>query len=395
MNVSMNVNNIMNQVPNNILLVNNQAVATDKNSFINMLAKMREGSDLQMIVQPIQSSTNLNIMEILTGNNLVDPMILNNSNVIDTESKEKSEIEKIQDNFMEMQNIYNFGSPVVINTPFQAGRLTDTTNYDYLQDEVAIKFKPLEGQQTINNNNYGSKPENSDILNVEVEAVGNLKALTKEDSNLNLSAEKLITEIEGHRDKLKNEIDFQAEMLTANRPLVEGQNKIVNISDESTELKQQVMSQVKDTIVFMAKEGPEPGSNVRNVTMELHPVSLGKVEIKMTYENNKLTVEIKALNEETQNIIASNVDELASILGKSSEAVNIVVKSPDSRYEHALYNYHNNNDNKGNDQNLNQDEQNNGHGRQKNNYYYNDDDSNEDDDTFSQLINLRNIKLNV
>ena len=386
MNVNMDVNNIMNQVPNNMFPVNNQVVA-DKNSFINMLAKMSG--------EPAVQSKNLNIMEILAGSSLLGPKNLTNTNDIETISEEKPELEKELKGLMELQNIYNFGSPIVINTPFQADRLMDTTNNDYFQGEVAFNFKPSEGQQTTDINNFLSKTEKSDILNVEVESDGNLKALSKESSNLNISAEKLITEIEGHRDKLKKGIDFQAEMLTTNKTLVEGQNKIINISDESTALKPQIMSQVKDTIVFMTKEGPEPGTNVRNVTMELHPVSLGKVEIKMTYENNKVTVEIKALNEETQNIIASKVDELASMLGKSSESVNIIVKSADSRYEHQLYNYHNNNDGKGNEQSLNQDEQNNGHGRHKNNYYYNEEDSNEDDDTFSQLINLRNIKLNV
>lgn len=411
MNVNTNVNNMMNQMPNNMFPVNNQPVAMDK-SFINMLAKMSGKSDAQMIAQPIQGSANLNIMEILTGNNLMDPMPLDNINAFGTENEEKADTEKMPDNFMEMENIYNFGTPVIMNNDYQkslpnnehiynsnssimSNQLNvDTVNYDYSRGNVAFDFKTSEGQLIVNNNN-GSKTEHLNILNnlnVEVEAEKNLEVPK---AHVNLSAEKLISEIEGHRDKLKNEIDSQVGMLVKNRPLIDEQNKIINISDESTELKPQIMSQVKDTIVFMAKEGPEPGSTIRNVTMELHPVHLGKVEIKMTYEDNKVTVEIKALNEETQKIIASNADELANILGKSSEAVNIVVKSADSRYEHQLYNYHNNNDSNGNEQNLNQDEQNNGHGRQKNNYYYNDDDKIEDDDTFSQLINLRNVKLNV
>ena len=137
----------------------------------------------------------------------------------------------------------------------------------------------------------------------------------------------------------------------------------------------------------MAEEGKEAGSSIKHVTMELNPSNLGKVDIKMTFEDNKVTVEIKALNEETQSIISSNIDELAKILSKSSETVNIVFKSNESRYEPQVYNY-----NQGNEQNLNQDDPNYEQGRQKN-YYYNPDESNKDkeeDSIFSQLINSLN-----
>lgn len=397
MSVNISLNNVLNQGGNHKFSSNSKVNTMDKSTFIKMIAMMMsDKTATNLSSQSSNIETNLNIDELLAGSNAMDSMGLNNANKVETNKEEKLEEEKLE-NLLGDQNFFNFIFHDIMNSQSQADSIIDTISPNHYQDTLArsfhnLSYKSSEEQYVAINN----EPENNaEMLNVD--AGKNLDVVFKENSSGNFLADKLIAEIQDHRDKLINEIDFQVEMMTTNKPLVEGQNKIINVSDESTQLKSQVLSQVKDKIIFMAEEGTVKGNTIKNVTMELHPVNLGKVDIKMTFENNQVTVEIKALNEETQKIISSNVDELANILGKSSEAVNIVVKSPDYRNEHQLLNY-NHNSNQNNEQNFNQNDQSNGHGRQNNNYY-NDDETNnqnnEDDSIFSQLINLRSIKLNA
>ncbi|MDF2616869.1 MAG: Flagellar hook-length control protein FliK, partial [Sedimentibacter sp.] len=109
----------------------------------------------------------------------------------------------------------------------------------------------------------------------------------------------------------------------------------------------------------------------KEVTMELKPENLGKVNIKMFYEGNKLTVEIKALNEETSKLLMSNSQELAKLLNKTADSnVNVVLKHESAYGQNPL--------------DYNQDQ---GQNQQKNNYTYSgksQDDN--DDDMFSQIM---------
>ena len=132
-------------------------------------------------------------------------------------------------------------------------------------------------------------------------------------------------------------------------------------------------------------------NGVKTITMELRPQNLGKVDIKMIYENDKLTVEIKALNEETQKILSSNTAELRNLLNKTSEVdVKITVKP----YEELKYEPMHNN--RGDEQNYYQNnEQNhkNQQGRQRNKYYFENDAKQSESDVFSELIDLNYSKI--
>jgi len=376
---------MLNQVGGGIVPTNKSAVF-DKGTFLNTLMMMSENNALMQSAQAENLGTNLNILDILANNqaNLNVESTVDIDNIADSvgmEAKEKSETEKMLKDFIEMNNL-NLGSPAIVNSQYYDMLPNSEYTTEAFMDNISL-LQNLKHQGLIKQEEV--KPEASmktEAFNFELKNNSEPKV---EKSAVALSAEKLISEIETNRDNLKSKIDSQVEILTAPKPLVQEQNNIIKVSDESTLLKAQVLSQVTDKVTFMAEEGPEAGSTVKHVTMELNPNNLGKVDIKMTFENNKVTVEIKALNEETQNIISSNIDELAKILSKSSETVNIVFKSNDSRYEDQVYNYNN----QSNEQNLNQDDPNYEHGRQKNSYYYNaDENSNnkEEDSVFSQLI---------
>jgi hypothetical protein len=181
-------------------------------------------------------------------------------------------------------------------------------------------------------------------------------------------AEKLITKIENSKNKFKEEIDLNAELAQKSKSMVSG-NKVIEVSDESSYIKSPAISQVKDKIELMVNERT---NGTKEVTMELKPENLGKVNIKMFYEGNKLTVEIKALNEETSKLLMSNSQELTKLLNKTVDTnVNVIVKHESTYGQNPLdYNH---------DQGQNQ---------QKKNYTYsgkNQDDN--DDDMFSQIMN--------
>lgn len=215
------------------------------------------------------------------------------------------------------------------------------------------------------------KPE-IEVQGKELSEVYNEKSIFKRDS-----------------ERPKNEYEH-AELLTVDTPPVK--NKIITISDESTEIKSQVLTQVKDKIIIMTEKGQD-SNNIKTITMELQPQNLGKVNIKMIYENNKLTVEIKALNEETQKILSSNIDELRDMLCKASLDVKIFLKPYEFELKHQpIQNYQNTE--QGNEQNFYQsNEQNFGQGRQRNKYYNDNNIKQKKEDAFSELIDLSNLKV--
>jgi flagellar hook-length control protein FliK len=399
MNMNVNLNSFLANMPQNALLTNKLS-GKDKGAFMNMLNMMIGGkSEVQ---DPLgNSGMNLNFLELFTGIDNMNVSSLSDENAanIDVFNKIISDKqEKQEDNnsnlLVEMQNYLNIVASSIIKTEpqLQTENLSEIVNAGYVQASkpILINFNSKQLLKTEDNGNMRNVISDELILKASITETEVGKILPLETS------EKLAAEIQDQLDGQKNRANLQAEILTADNTLVKEQNTIIEISDESSQLKPQVLSQIKDKIVFMTEEGPEPGSVAKHVTMELHPVSLGKVDIKMTFENNKITVEIKAMNEETQKLISSNANDLVKALGKASESVNIIVKSADSHIEHQLLKY--SHSEQKNEQGFNQDEQNYEQGRQKNNhnqYYHEDNNDNEDDGIFSQLINLRNIKLSV
>lgn len=391
--MNVNLNTVMPQVNNAV--PTNSKLSTVDSKFLNLLASVMNDSKATSPVNSQQQITGVDMLNILTNMNMMDfadtegVETLNAQGYIEKpHGEEGSEVKKKFESMMDVVNFINLGNMSKMN--FQPE--------DYSSPEALI-MKNDKASSSSMIASSDNKPQNSaqnkaleSLLSMKNEPskMAAMQILKGENKATSVSAEKLIAEIENHRNSFKNEMNMQAEVLTGPRTQSQENNTIINISDESSQIKSQVLSQVKDKIVFMADEGVEHGTSTKQVEMELHPVSLGKVDIKMTFENNKLTVEIKAQNEETQKLISSNADELANILGKTSETVNIVVKSNDYKYEHQLYSY---NSAEQKNEELNQD--NGGQGRQRNSYYREDKENADDDGVFSQLINIRTIKLNV
>lgn len=97
---------------------------------------------------------------------------------------------------------------------------------------------------------------------------------------------------------------------------------IITVSDESSKIKN-ILPQVKEKIIIMSDNFTE--GEIKSITMQLQPQNLGKVSIKLTMEEDRLIVEIKSPNKETQKILSSNINELKEMLDKTSP-VEIFVK---------------------------------------------------------------------
>ena len=378
MNVGININSSVSQVLPNKLIKSNQASSLGKGAFIKMMAAlMNESQNKQGTVATEESVNSFNVLELLTkGNmgNLIDLSSSNFSNIdeinIEADLNNEEKLKSNNDNTIYMMSYMN----PIIEKDFEKQPMENMKNFaadnilnmNYNQGQN-IKHAPI---------NIGSEKENAQ----EFKLTERLSDLAFQD---------VLSELETKesKQKLNGEINFNSEVLSPNKPLIEGENTIITVSDESSSIKSQVLSQVKDKIVFMVDEGKGAG-NIKHVTMELQPHNLGKVQIKMTFEDNKITVVIKAIDEETQNILFSNAKELAGILSKStgSSSINVVVKNHELPYE----NEHINNQNNQQRYNDNYDQQN-GHNRQRNNYYHEDKKEDKDDGIFSQLMNLKNI----
>jgi flagellar hook-length control protein FliK len=292
------------------------------------------------------------------------------SGTFDTKKEDKIYSQTVLNNFMIMMN-YNFN-----NEKINIEKLPTE------ESEMQVGILPMNVKEP--NNLQMPQSKTNDTFDFS-------KVVTK-DSILksNYNVEKLVAEIEGNSEKQKNEFNFNVETQMPKEYFINGDNKIITLSDESSRIKSQVLSQLKDKIVFHTEKAPTSKNEIKHVTMELQPHNLGKVDVKITFQDNKITVEIKALNEETQKILSSNAGELANILNKSTESsINIVVKNSELQHERQQLSY-----NQSQEQSYNESyDQNDGHGRQRGFYYKENKNKDSDEDsTFTELINLRNLK---
>jgi flagellar hook-length control protein FliK len=151
------------------------------------------------------------------------------------------------------------------------------------------------------------------------------------------------------------------------------------VSDESSKIGNEVLSQVEDKIIMMTKDG------IKYVSMELSPESLGKIDIKMFIEKEQMTVEIVALNKDTEKILVLHADELANILNKENDtSVNVVVKTNSDQINQ--YGQNSSNLNYNDDRNKNQNST-------KDYTFSKNIKINNDESIITKVVNLNNLKL--
>ena len=374
MNVNVN-NTAIRQIPDNIIK-SNYSSNMNKDMFVNLLNNAM--TEAQSIVA-------------LLGNNADNLLDINNTNSFIEKPNIELEDNEEKRNHSSYENLYGiadifFFRPTAVIEEVPAENKTLNVNYNVMEaklqpndlniitgsvlqekQEAPLAFQSNMAEKLMSEIEVQSEPS----INNDIEGA--------------IEAQSMKTTIE-LSEKQKNEF-AHAEMQTTDIYLAK--NKIT-ISDSSTEIKSQVLSQVKDKIIIMTGNNNEP-NGIKTITMQLRPQALGKVDIKMSYENNKITVEIKALNEETQKILSSNTNELRELLSKTSQAdVKIIVKPYELKHQNTP-NYQDSL--QGNEQNLYQNNEQNHQGRQRNKYYYDNNIKTREEDVFSELIDLNYSKI--
>ena len=392
----MNINNLtISQVPQIII---RNTVNPDKGCFANMLIDATEKFSLVSLIGKNGNS-------LSAGNT---PSILNEADV--TEGDEAGK--KIDyGNLCGLPSIFllipslltndvmtqNTGDAAAFESQFTYG---GGHTIELPQDEIPfIKQGSAAAEKTVFENVTAEKPmseyvtaekpifknivaEKTMIENLTAEKTMQKSIPTEKIIQKSIPTEKTISENKTTEKNLRNIIQYDTPE-AALRHMPTAENKIISVTDESTEIKAKILSQVRDKIIITAEK--DLSGDMKTINMQLQPQNLGKVDIKLIFEENKLTVEIKAFNEETQKILSSSIGELKEMLSKTSD-VKVIVKT----YADDTRHYQNEH---GNEQYFYQgQEQNQGHERQRNNYYHKHT-KNTKDDIFSELINSNSIEL--
>ncbi|MDD4779326.1 MAG: flagellar hook-length control protein FliK [Tissierellia bacterium] len=395
MNISLNLNNFDPIQFSQNSFNQNQVLDVNKGGFLAML-QMAIAESSNYSEQGLSGdSANLNLedMFLLSDSqpvNLLDQNTISIENMEEPGKLEKNEIiidYKVKKSQNQEEDLEKLISLLGSSNFFNFNILNEKVKVDNV-DNNEYKNHIFENYSFLHKMRNSENVKQTDIISKEEKLPETIVKEIPLESNVSESG--LTKEIKS-KNKGMNEFDYHELIVKNNKPLVEGE-KIITISDESTEIKSQVLTQVKDKIIFMSGEGNI--SSLKEVTMELQPHNLGKVNIKMIFKDDKLTVEIKALNEETQKILSSNKEEITNALSKTVDgAVNIVVKPNEFTHENHLLNYYQNNSQNHEKTYDGSSNQKNGHNTHKNNYYQ----ANHDDDDmiFSELINMSNITMNM
>lgn len=389
MNIGMDLSNMLvGKIPNT-LLQGKQDIKMNNRTFGNMLNMLMVENEMIQSTSSHNPNIDSGLMALFDTNNLMNPNICKNTaafmlHMADMEGawmgavEETGEENRGQDfaypaELIPMMNYFEYFN---YDSSVSTGNISEM---DKITEFMELQYKPAATE--------GFSP-NEMTQRQAVEA--------SPEQNFSETMIKNIKNEEAPLLKEEKEKNFDATVNMNTAPeatAMHGEKIIVNISDEASQLKPQILNQVGDRIKVMAEKGEAPGS-IKHVEMELNPEHLGKINIKMIFDNDKITVEIKAINKETQKILSSGTGELSEILKKSTDLpIGIVVKNDENQGKGLQSHYNSWNENNGNNEKY---DQQGGRGRQRNSYYNEDaGKENDEESIFSELINIRSMKLNI
>ncbi len=428
-NVNANVNNSLVNLNNNLLSGAGKlnTKGSDQNSFMNLLSMMLGNANT---AQPILSTntSDADITEILTGLNIKQNISLpyeslgvTKSDILTTMGsyEEKNEINQADNismsnvltmmgglqnpSYSDAKNIVSKISDNVANKIVGSSSVIDPyLNIMKGQESLNVSANNLNNQNNplISSINFNNEPfinkliasgknvtnqkfnaEDADNETMAIIDSGNSKenVISKSDS----LKEMMSSEINKNKEEFKNELDLSRIALADKKIVFKDNNRIIKVSDESSQIKSSVLSQLNDKIMIMVRDGSQ------KVKMKLFPEKLGEIDIKMSFENQKIKIEIMASNKETEKLLISHAGELTSILNKSNDSfANVVVKSSENQHSQFEQNSFTFNHQK----NENQNHQNQNH----QNYVFNSfAEDNDEGSLITEMINLRNLKLNT
>lgn len=309
-------NSISDLLNQNIDLSNKDSVNNNESNITEMLKEL-DVSNINEIINNKQFSKELIVNlqqiqqqflnnELLDSNSInqdqsqlatiINSLLSNNKNIIATKDGSKLE------NLIDVEKNININ-----NNNVNVDKINLNNNTDTSELENVIKNSIL-GKNIVTVQN--SEKNISDMVIVE-ENLDNKSIIDDGLTNNKQQKEKI------------NNIETEDIKLSSQNKVVDTVNSEIKISDSSDKITRNVISQVKNKIVFMSKQG------LNTVKMQLHPEDLGELDIKLLFEKGKLSVEILASNSKTQSLLASNLGELKDILKDSineNTMLNIEVK---------------------------------------------------------------------
>jgi len=428
----MDANNLLvNMVSNNLQISGKQntKIRNEQNSFLNLLNMVMQNKiDTSETAEVEPSNANIDIINMLlniNSNNQISIMDSNNSNanvisLVQTDNQSDKESKSSETNY---NNLIGMLLNITQNIPIT--EIKKMNSEEFMEDSIqginiqqASNIVNLMYSRNVENNSNNNKKFNgipTDLTNNAIE-----KLIVNNDFSKNVSTSKegtrinqeidgsvqivqMVSKIESGdftsniksklnsvkdeamikndivKNKSKVDVDYNKSIVDNKNYMFSNNNKIVEISDESSKIKTTVLSQVEDKVILMANSK----NGKQEVNMELNPQNLGKVNIKMSISSDKITVEIMALNGKTSDILLANVQELTKVLQNNFNdgTVNVIVA------ENSLDQY--------NQSNLNYNQQQNNKEQSYKNQFFNNEiiDVNEDN-KITEMINLRNLKLN-
>jgi len=431
----MDISNLLVNITNSSLQQNgiqNSNVNNGKNSFNNMLTMLMQGSSITNEIP--MAGANIsggNIMNMILNGNLNNQLSMSDSsmsnidisNLLQVDNKEDKSISSTEIDYNNLMNMLSGITQNISYSDIQKLTVEDEGIINNLSQGIGqnANLKNLVFNENLGSNGKNIQeiikstiPENSSLAknSFVVEGTENkqqnsdlYKALITSEkqnvlgninSNVGSLKEDLVAKVNKSKENFKEEIDLSRGIVENKNAILGNNNKIIEVSDESSQIKTAVLSQIEDKIVVMANQKGE----TQQVMMELFPKNLGKVNIKMSMDAEKITVEIASLSEETGKILMSNIKELTSALQNTiNREVNISVTSNKIiQTEQSNLNYSSQQSglNYSNQQSgLNYGDQQSNKERNSSSYTFNNDlDGNVEDSNITEMMNLRNLKLN-
>lgn len=324
--------NKSNDLLTSLMLLMQQGIPLQNNfvDYNNLLSSLNnnDGSNidtLKSVIQSIQSTSNQSyggLESLLLGlqgqnlqqnNNAANIEIENSQNETENLFAGRNFPKEIMDSINAVRQAHdnirskiermNTASRAVV-TNNEGAELIENANKSYQDVKISL----------ISNESLQNNANSNNILNVSSNAT---EVVAEENNKLNAELNLAVASKADNIDKgitdnkeLSNSIVNES-LLNVNGIDIQNSSKIIKVNDESSLIKDSIMTQIKDQIVLMKSDGKQ------TVTMQLTPENLGKLDIKMVFEKGNLSVEILASNPKTHSLILSNISELKSVLQNS------------------------------------------------------------------------------
>lgn len=263
------------------------------------------------VVQQLESSKKVEVQPISTLNENIQEVVAVDIKVGTLENQETLVSEGVSANSQEQEVVVNQLQETVKNAPIKTENQTQETSVGF---ENVPKKVEIESEQKVVKSAADLKVEDDSNSEIKINSKS-LNDNNKFAKNVKTTSEKTSTNVKENLSKPKVEKpneDFKVSTETPvsltkvdNQSLTQLVEKVAPKADVQTK---EVLSQVLKQIDTNLK------SNNKEFTFNLHPKDLGKIAVKMAIKEGLLIVDIVASSAKTQSILATNSNQIRTIL---------------------------------------------------------------------------------